>query len=231
MLEYKIGIICAGDEELKPFLPYIENCVITEKSMLKVYEGTIGKLSITALFSGVCKVNAALATQILINEYNSDIIINSGVCGGLDNRLKVLDTVVSTQVCYHDVSEDILTEFHPWMNSTWFFSDTNLINLSYKVSNYINNRVFFGKTVTGESFVENKDRVTIHEKFKALSVDMETAAIAHACYINKVPFIAIRTVTDTAEYSGIDSFEINCRKASEISRDFTLALICEIENL
>ena len=60
----KIGILCAGDEELKPFLSYIGNIVVTEKAMLKFYEGNINGVSIVALYSGVCKVNAAIATQI-----------------------------------------------------------------------------------------------------------------------------------------------------------------------
>ena len=64
----KIGIICAGDEELKPFLPHIENIIITEKAMLKFYEGKISGVSVVALYSGVCKVNAAIASQILIDK-------------------------------------------------------------------------------------------------------------------------------------------------------------------
>ena len=79
----KIGIICAGDEELAPFLPLISGCKITKKAMLKFYEGQIEGLEVVALFSGVCKVNAAIASQLLIDVFGVNIIINAGTAGGI----------------------------------------------------------------------------------------------------------------------------------------------------
>ncbi|WP_242965688.1 5'-methylthioadenosine/S-adenosylhomocysteine nucleosidase, partial [Flavonifractor sp. An4] len=99
----KIGILCAGDEELAPFLPLISNCKITEKAMLKFHAGQIDSVEVVALFSGVCKVNAAIAAQLLIDVFCVDIIINSGTAGGMEPELEIFDTVISTEVCYHDV--------------------------------------------------------------------------------------------------------------------------------
>ena len=65
----KIGILCAGDDELAPFLPQIKEMKITEKAMLKFYEGKLGEADVVTLYSGVCKVNAAIATQILIDSF------------------------------------------------------------------------------------------------------------------------------------------------------------------
>ena len=79
----KIGIICAGDEELAPFLPLIKNCRITEKATLKFYDGQIDGVKVVALFSGVCKVNAAIAAQLLIDAFCVDMIINSGTAGSM----------------------------------------------------------------------------------------------------------------------------------------------------
>lgn len=115
----KIGLICAGDMEVAPFIPLIEDCKVTEKAMLKFYEGKINGVDIVTLFSGVCKVNAAIATQILIDTYNCDAIINSGTAGGMVSNLDILDTVISDEVAYHDVDEGILTEFHPWLDSIY----------------------------------------------------------------------------------------------------------------
>ena len=84
----KIGIICAGDEELAPFLPLINNCKITEKAMLRFYAGQIDGVEVIVLFSGVCKVNAAIAAQLLIDVFKVDIIINSGTEGGWIQNLK-----------------------------------------------------------------------------------------------------------------------------------------------
>ena len=70
----KIGILCAGDEELAPFLPLISNCKITEKAMLKFHAGQIDSVEVVALFSGVCKVNAAIARsafdRCILRGYN-----------------------------------------------------------------------------------------------------------------------------------------------------------------
>ena len=99
----KVGIVCAGDDELAPFLPVVENCRIVEKARLKFYEGQIHGVEVVALFSGVCKVNAAIASQILIDTFGVDTIINSGTAGGMNPELRIFDTVISTEVCYHDV--------------------------------------------------------------------------------------------------------------------------------
>lgn len=201
----KIGIICAGDEELKPFLPHIENIIITEKAMLKFYEGKISGVSVVALYSGVCKVNAAIASQILIDKYCVDSIINAGTAGGMDKNINLFDTVISTQTAYHDVDDGILTEFHPWMSTIYFDADEKLLNIAKAISDK-NKTVYLGRMVTGERFIEDNMRNSINQKYLPLSVDMETASIAHVCYVNKIPFISIRSITDTATHSGIQNF-------------------------
>ena len=226
----KVGIICAGDEELAPFLPLINECKITEKAMLKFYTGQIDDLEVVALFSGVCKVNAAIASQLLIDLFCVDIIINSGTAGGMDPDLEIFDTVISTEVCYHDVAPDILTEFHPWMKSVFFSADPKLISLSKSAVDKLITfgKVVWGRMVTGEPFITNEGRQKICDEFAPLTVDMETASIAHVCYVNDIPFISIRCVTDTAKHSGIDNFDENCAKASSIAKDITVALLSEI---
>lgn len=226
----KIGIICAGDEELVPFLPLINECKITEKAMLKFYVGQINSLEVVALFSGVCKVNAAIASQLLIDVFGVDIIINSGTAGGMEPDLEIFDTVVSTEVCYHDVAPDILTEFHPWMKSVFFTADPKLISLSKAAVDKLmpSGKVVWGRMVTGEPFITDEGRQKIYDEFAPLTVDMETASIAHVCYVNGIPFISIRCVTDTSKHSGIDNFDENCAKASMIATDITVALLAEI---
>lgn len=230
-MELKVGIICAGDSEFEPFISCIKGCIVTTKAMLKIHEGTINDIKVVALFSGVCKVNAAIATQILIDCYHANIIINSGTAGGMDENLTIFDTVIATEVAYHDVDEEILTEFHPWMHSIYFSADKQLLRLSQLAINKMKHkhRIYFGRMVTGEAFILEDGRKAINETYKPLSVDMETASIGHVCYVNEIPFIAIRTITDTATDSGIGHFEENCRQASKISQEITLALLNEIK--
>lgn len=227
----KVGIICAGDEEVAPFLPHICNQKITEKAMLKFYEGSINDVEIVTLFSGVCKVNAAIATQILIDTFHVDFIINAGVAGGMDKSLNIFDTVISTEVAYHDVDAGILTEFHPWIESVFFKADENLVQFAKNAVKKIahNYKIVFGRMVTGEQFIVSDNRKQINEKFSPLSVDMETASIAHVCYVNKIPFISIRSITDTEEHAGTEHFEVNLKKSSVIAKDITLALLQEMK--
>lgn len=128
----KVGIICAGDSELEPFLNHIHNCHITEKAMLKFYEGEINNIPVVVLYSGVCKVNAAVAAQILIDSYHVNTIISAGTAGGMEKTIKIFDTVISTQLAYHDVADDILVEFHPWLPSIYFNADEKIISCCKK---------------------------------------------------------------------------------------------------
>lgn len=133
--------------------------------MLTFYEGQIHHLNVVALYSGVCKVNAAIASQILIDQFRVDIIINSGVAGGIHPQLKLFDIVISTEVCYHDVAFDILTEFHPWMKSIFFEADKQFIQLSKLAANKMKtaNKIYWGRMVTGESFITSKQRQKIEK--------------------------------------------------------------------
>ena len=226
----RVGIICAGDDELAPFLPLIEDCIVTEKTKLKFYSGTIHGVQVTALYSGVCKVNAAVAAQLLIEEFKADAVINSGAAGGMDPDVEILDTVISTQAVYHDVAADVLTDFHPWMETEIFYADDKLVELSKAaVGNLgLTDKVHYGRTATGEAFIDDSGRYEINEKYAPLSVDMETAAIAHVCYVFNVPFIAIRSITDTARHSGEANFELNCKNASETACRITAGLLKEL---
>ena len=209
----KIGILCAGDDELAPFLAQIEDRKTTEKAMLKFYEGKIGGTDAVATYSGVCKVNAAIAAQILIDSFTVSAVINSGTAGAIDEKLNLFDTVIATECCYHDVADDILTEFHPWMKNVFFESSPYLLEkskIAVKKAGLAN--VSFGRMVTGEAFITDDGREKIVRKFAPLSVDMETAAVAHVCYANHIPFLSVRCITDTAEHSGIGNFEKTVQK-------------------
>lgn len=230
-MSYKVGIICAGDMEFAPFKNHIHDFQITEKAMLKIYEGTVNGLPVAALFSGVCKVNAAIATQILIDYCHADMVINCGTAGGIDPKLELFDTVIATESVYHDVAPHILTEFHPWMDTEIFPSDQKLIFLSQTAVKKLNSKqpIYWGRMATGEAFITDDGRQEIIQHYAPLTADMETASIAHVCYVNKIPFLSIRSITDTAKHSGVGHFEINCPKAAAIAKDITLAILAEIK--
>ena len=150
----------------------------------------------------------------------------------MNPELEVFDSVISTEAAYHDVAPDILTEFHPWLESVYFKADQELLDLTQMAVGKMNmeGKVYWGRMVTGEGFIADEGREKINEQFAPLTVDMETASIAHVCYVNSIPFISIRSVTDTAAHSGTGHFEENCKKASEIAKDITAALLTELYN-
>ncbi len=226
----KIGLLCPSDTELAPFLPCIEGRSRSQAAMLEVWEGELWGFPAAALYSGVCKVNAAVAAQILISQYQADAVILSGVAGGLDESVRVLDTVIPEQCAYHDVSPDILTEFHPWMPSVWFPADPQLLDAARRAGQKAGFPVKFGSLVTGEQFIEEGERRRLREEFSPLAVDMETAAAAHVCYVNKTPFLAVRTITDTEQEDGQENFELNCEQAAARAKDMVRLILEEWKN-
>lgn len=116
----KIGILCAGDDELAPFISLLQDAQLSEKAMLTFYQGSIEGVETVILYSGVCKVNAAIAAQILIDTYGCGAVINAGTAGAVAKERKIFDTVVATAAAYHDVEAEILTDFHPWLQDAFF---------------------------------------------------------------------------------------------------------------
>ncbi|NBI05603.1 5'-methylthioadenosine/adenosylhomocysteine nucleosidase [Senegalia massiliensis] len=223
----KIGIIGPTENEIMPFVKSISDVKIVSTAMLKFYNGVYKNINVVALYCGVCKVNAAIATQILIDKFSVSHIIVVGVAGGIDKTLKIGDTVIATEIAYHDVDDGILTEYHPWMESIYFKSEAILIHYCKKAlkQNKFEQTVSFGKIVTGESFIIQNGREEIILKYNPLCVDMETASIAHVCYVNEIPFLAIRSITDTEEECGIEAFEENCVDVSLNSIKILKALL------
>ncbi len=133
----------------------------------------------------------------------------------------------SERAIYHDVAEDILTEFHPWLKENYFPADQKLLSAARRYGQTTAERLWFGTMVTGEQFIVDEKRDKINQKYMPLSADMETAAAAHVCYVNRIPFLSVRTVTDTAEHKGMENFDKNCETASEISAEIVLGILEE----
>ncbi len=225
----RIGIICAVQQELEPFLDIIQNREEIEKSMLTFHKGVVNKTESIALYCGVCKTNAAIATQILIDTFQCDVIINSGTAGGIAPFVKLLDTVISTECGYWDVAQGFIKKFQSWIDEDIWKSDSRLLKTAKDMVKKQNlSNIHFGRMITGEQFIEDENRTEIKETFSPLSVDMETASIAHTCFVNNVPFISVRTITDTEQQSGLSNFAENLVKASARSCKVVEQLIKEI---
>ena len=216
----KIGILCAGDREFAPFLPRLTEVRTTTRAMLTIHEGKLAGVEVAALYSGVCKVNAAIAAQVLISECGCGAIINAGTAGAMDESLALFDTVVGTEYAHHDVAAHILTGFHPWLERPFFPADEALLSAARRAG-----KAHFGLMATGESFITDAGREDVNVRLHPLTVDMESAAVAQVCHAWGVPFIAVRTVTDTPTQRGVGAFEANVARASAITADFVCAML------
>jgi adenosylhomocysteine nucleosidase len=212
----RIGIIGPSENEIMPFVDKIEDMKTTRHAMINFHIGRFGNIDVVAAFSGVCKVNAAIATQIMIDRFDVSQIILSGVAGALSDSIEVGDIVIGAEIAYHDVAREILTEYHPWMPDIYFKSDKNLmehiINISKSLE--LENKCYAGRIITGEKFITENERYNLIETFEPLCVDMESASVAHVCYANNIPFIVIRSMSDFANEDGSESFEDNMEAAS-----------------
>ncbi|HCC35492.1 MAG TPA: phosphoglycerate transporter [Ruminococcaceae bacterium] len=212
----RIGIVGASENEINPFISVMSNTQTEEYAMLTFHKGKYAGIDIIALFCGVCKVNAAIATQILIDKYQVAQIIVVGVAGAIDTELHIGDTIISSEIAYHDVADEILTQYHPWMKSIYFTAAENIVHGIIK-ANADDHSVMVGRIVTGEAFIDQEGRKEIIEKYNPLCVDMETASIAHVCYVNSIPIAAIRSMSDTPHESGNSAFERYGKAAAEKS--------------
>ena len=181
----KIGIIVAMDKELQQLRPlFPEDRVILQKS-------------------GIGKVNAAIQTAEMIRRYSPDCIISTGCAGGNGDDVNVQDVVVSTELAYHDVycGSAIGHSVYGQVQGLppRFAADPYLLSQARQMS-VADSRLSIhpGLIVTGDWFVDTKEKMRqiIGHFPEARAVDMESCAIAHTCYINKVPFVSFRVISD-----------------------------------
>ena len=151
---------------------------------------------------GIGKVNAALGAQRMINEFHPDVIISSGCAGGNGDDINIQDVIVSREVTYHDVycgrAIDDTTVYGQVQGlPARYAADPHLLEKA-KALNIEGIKIHDGLIVTGDWFVDSKEKMrSIIEKFpEAKAVDMESCAIAQTCYINNVPFISFRVISD-----------------------------------
>lgn len=213
------GIICPCRQELKPFCDAADNINRVQIKKLEFLTGDICGKPVVLCSSGIGKVNSAIAAQLMADRFDVSAIIVSGVAGGIDDRTRLFDTVICDTAVYHDFASGCLKAESPYMQEAVFKADRSLTE-SLRGTDYI-----FGCMASGDSFVDNGSRECIAEKFGAICADMETAAAAHCCYINEVPFTAVRTISDTPECSGIKNCLANLEKAAELSAAAVIEII------
>lgn len=190
----KIGVIIAMDIEYRQM-----------RDALGGDSGRLGSNEIVLWRCGVGKVNAAVGTMRLIQEHHPDAIVSTGLAGGIDPLLKVMDIFVATQCVYHDVDCGGISEDGPCVLGqvqglpARYDADPRLLDHALEVPIRDGERRITGLICTGDQFITDRERQNnIKRHFPdGLACDMESAAIAQTCYLMKVPFISLRVISDT----------------------------------
>ncbi len=200
-----IGIIGAMDAEIANILE--DMSVLTTKNAIGL-DFHIGSLkgsshSIVLVRSGVGKVNAALCTQVLVDLFAVDAVINTGVAGAISSDVKIGDIVISSEALQHDFDTSAVGDepgVISGLDTSIFKADNSLVSIAYDVVKELGLNAYVGRIASGDQFISAPDsKNRIYEMFSPLCCEMEGAAIAHACYLNRIPFVIIRAISDNAE--------------------------------
>ena len=202
-----IGIIGAMEEEVELLKEKMTDTVIIEKAGMKFVKGTLKGQTAVVVRSGIGKVNAGICTQILADEFQVEAVINTGIAGSLKAEINIGDIVLSTDTMQHDVDARELRYplgQIPRMETLTFLADEKLRKLAKEVCEEVNPdiQVFEGRVASGDQFVADKEtKEKIIENTQAYCTEMEGAAIGQAAYLNKIPYLVIRAISDKADDS------------------------------
>lgn len=206
-----IGIIGAMDQEIQLYKQEMNIIAETNKAGIIYYEGTMKGKKIVLCKSGVGKVNASVCTQIMIDRFNVESVIFTGVAGALHPELEIGDIVVSTDSQQHDMDASPLGFAKgtiPYSDKSLFEADKKLVELAVKASESLGEgKTVVGRVLSGDQFIADRNVVhQLHEVMEGTCTEMEGAAVAQVCYMNQVPFVIIRSMSDKADGSAHVNF-------------------------
>ena len=226
----KLGIICAMDVEAELLCDALQQPTTTHRAHTTFMEGTLEGCPVVVVRSGIGKINASVCTQILIDLFGVTHIINSGAAGSLDNRIAIGDIVVSSDAVHHDVDARIFGYAQgevPGLHTRAFPADTTLQQACVGACkrSECTADVFVGRVVSGDQFIADREKKQqLARDFKALCCEMEGASVAQTCWLNNIPFVIIRAISDKADDSQQVEYPVFEKTAGHTSAQVVLFL-------
>ena len=230
-----IGIIGAMDCEVSALKQKLENLEEIKHGNLQINLGTFYGHKIVLVKSGIGKVNAALCTQYIIDKFNPDYIINTGIAGGIAENLKVGEIVVGEKLVQYDFDVTAFGYAKGYLctgiesdKPTYFNSDEGLMAKLERISDE-KVKIHKGIIASGDSFISDLERKKeIHNLFNATAVEMEGCAIAQTSNANNIPFVVIRAISDLADNNATESYTFSEDEIAKVSRSVVENLLKEI---
>ena len=229
--DFMIGLIVAEPQEMEAIKLLMKNISLETKFNLNLYIGTIQNTQVLLVRSGVGKVNAARVCQLITDNYNLDLIINLGSAGALNDTLKIGDIVIGQKLVQHDFDVTAFGRAKGFIpeSGLFFESDKDLIKRCNNIK--INNiNVVHGIIGSADIFVtDTLQKQSIIKEFNCDCVEMEGASIAQVCFLNKIPFLVFRSISDTPNGNNNIDFNEYLKLASKNCATFILELIKTLE--
>ncbi len=228
-----ILVIGAMEEEIKVFQSMIENCEQIDISGVKHFKGSYSGKDVILMLSGVGKINAAINTTVMFENYDIKYVLNIGTAGGINKELNFGDIVVSDRVVSHDVD---ITGFGRAMGELpdqeiYFESDKKLVDYVLAIKDKLSTKVHLGLIATGDLFVHQKEQMDKIIKYfpESLACEMEAYAVARVASKYQTPFIVVRSISDLVFLEQGYDFRTYLDIASKNSTTILTELIKEIE--
>lgn len=203
----KIGIIGAMELEVEELKAQLTGQTVTKKAGMDFYEGILNGAAVVVVRCGIGKVNAALCVQILADLFQVTHVINTGVAGSLNAKLDIGDILISKDAVHHDMDVSPLgyaPGIVPQMAESYFQADERLVELALASCKKVNPEIhaLTGRVVSGDQFIAKKEvKERLISNFHGDCAEMEGASIAHGSYLNQIPFVIIRAISDKADDS------------------------------
>ncbi len=226
----KIGIIGAMELEVEQLKQEMTVTGIIKKAGMDFFEGTLNGADAVIVRCGIGKVNAALCVQILADVFQVSHVINTGVAGSLNAKLDIGDILISKDALHHDMDTTIFGYQPgevPQMGFREFKADERMMELAKEACEKVNPdiHVMYGRVVSGDQFISSKEvKERLITQFQGDCAEMEGASIAHGAYLNNLPFVIIRAISDKAD----DSAEMDYPTFEAAAARHSAALVKEM---
>ncbi len=227
-----LGIIGAMDDEVARLKDMISGLHIVQRAGMEFYKGQIHERDVVVVKCGVGKVNAAMCTQSMIDIFDVDAIINTGIAGSLDADIDIGDIVLATDTVEHDMDVAALgyaPGVIPDTETSIFDTDKRLIEIAQAATKTagLDVKVFTGRVVSGDQFISSKNKKEwLVSEFGGRCAEMEGASIGHVAVLNKVPYLVVRAISDKAD----DSAQMDYPSFAAKAIDNSVKLMTEIIN-
>jgi adenosylhomocysteine/aminodeoxyfutalosine nucleosidase len=228
----KIAIMGAMPEEIEPIIGKLQNLKETVYAANKYYEGTYNGTEVVVAYSKIGKVFATLTATSLIEKFECDTLLFSGVAGAISDELNIGDLIIANALCQHDL--DITAFGHPYgyvpEGEVCISTSEELRNIAKEVASSKGITLKEGIIATGDQFVANAQRKEwIGETFNADALEMEGASVAVVCSSLGIPFFILRAISDSADMDASFNFDEFLESSAKISADFILSMVEKIK--